>query len=119
MKEKRESVRVPLVVKVSLHQTDEAHYYFSKDISKNGMFIETKEAFPVGSEVALDFSVPLHDEQQKFSVVGEIARTISFEEGQQQGRTPGMGIHFRSLPPEVHALLADFIEELLTLRGSA
>ena len=116
--DRRQAVRIPLVIKVTVQATEESHFYFSKDISAGGMFLETKEAFPMGSTVNLDFSVPVEEEQVKITATGEVARLVSYEEAQREGLTPGMGIRFRALPEEVSTALGNFIDDLLTARGS-
>jgi len=112
--ERREAVRIPLVVKVSLHDSDEAHYYFSKDISSGGMFLETKEAFPVGSNVALDFSLPINGKQHQMKISGEIVREVINNSTIPEGQIPGMGVRFMLLSQNSRNLLDQFIDEILS-----
>ncbi len=64
MEEKRKYIRVPLAVKVTNVRTKEFHFFYSKDISMGGMFLETKDPYPVGTEVELDF-FSSHQRQQR------------------------------------------------------
>ena len=113
MDERREAVRIPLVVKVSLKKTNESHYYFSKDISVGGMFIETHEAFPIGAIVGLDFSLPVRGKQHQMNINGEIVRAVENSSSMPDEESPGMGVRFMLLSHDSSKLLAEFIDEIL------
>jgi len=117
--ERREAVRIPLVVKVSLQETREAHYYFSRDVSIGGMFIETKESFPVGANVTLDFSLPLNGKQHQMKINGEIVRTVTSDSSVSDDDTPGMGVRFLLLSENFSTLLSEFINEMLSNQSSS
>ena len=46
--ERRQFPRIKLITKVTHVRGDFFHYYYSRDLSMGGMFLETREPFPIG-----------------------------------------------------------------------
>jgi uncharacterized protein (TIGR02266 family) len=77
------------------------------DISRSGVFVRTDDPLPVGTRVALKFSI-VADEIETLEGVGEVVRVVP-----PGGEHPaGMGVLFRELTDYTQA----FIERLLTGR---
>jgi uncharacterized protein (TIGR02266 family) len=56
--ERRASPRVDLIVRIHYATVDEVFSDFTRDINEGGLFVETDNPLPVGSEVALQFRLP-------------------------------------------------------------
>ncbi len=78
---------------------------YVSNISRSGAFIRSDEPLPVGTRVALRFTL-LMDEIETIEGVGEVVRTVKPGAGQK----PGMGVVFVQLTRHSKAL----IERLLT-----
>jgi Tfp pilus assembly protein PilZ len=65
---------------------------FTRNISGNGLFAETKKPFPLDSEVFLDFFLP--GIRDKFKLKGKVIRRVTEREANKDGYVPGMGIEF-------------------------
>ncbi len=104
--EKRRHPRIKLITKVTHMAGDFFHYYYSRDLSIGGIFLETQEPFPIGTEVKLEF--PLPEVAERLSVKGAVVRIVERAED-APGPYPGMGIEFVGLSEEAQAMLADFI----------
>ncbi len=104
--EKRRHPRVKLITKVTHIRSEFFHYYYSRDLSLGGIFLETQEPFPVGTEVKLEF--PLPDVADKVLVKGKVARMVKRAED-APGPYPGMGVEFVEMDEDTKAMFADFI----------
>jgi len=108
MEDRREYPRVKLVVKVTNRATKEFHFFYSRDISEGGIFLETHEPYEVDTDVELDFFLTLKDKKERIVATGKVARTI--KDGSAEGDTVvGMGVKFGELTPEVVSALSQYI----------
>ena len=71
-----------------------------KDISKNGIFIESDRSLKVGEEVALSFTLQGYD--RPFKVKGKIVRSNQL----------GFGLEFRDIKPYIAEMLSALIERM-------
>ncbi len=109
--EKRKHPRIKLITKVTHLSGDFFHYYYSRDLSVGGIFLETQEPFPVGTEVKLEF--PLPEVSDRLIVKGKVVRVVEHaEEG--PGPYPGMGVEFVEMNEEANAQIADFVTRSLS-----
>lgn len=109
MEEKRKYIRVPLAVKVTNVRTKEFHFFYSKDISMGGMFLETKDPYPVGTEVELDFFLPIKDGKERLVIPGKVTRVQPFDVTKKDQPIPGMGIEFSQIEPSHASAISNFI----------
>jgi len=72
-----------------------------RDLNPLGCFIETAEPLPVGSEVNLQFQIPLESEYLPIVTKGVVRRRQS----------DGMAIEFTEMQPVYYAYLEKFVEE--------
>jgi twitching motility two-component system response regulator PilH len=77
-------------------------------LSEQGMFINTSNPRPAGTEVPITILL----EQHRVKVIGTVL--YSFERGKGPLRTPGMGIRFISIKSEDQAVIKDFIHREIT-----
>ena len=97
--EKRACPRVSLAVEINF--ASESHFYagLSGDLSEGGVFVETYRELPIGSEVALEFSLPNGTVTTQGSV--------RWHRDASDSSPPGIGIAFDDLSADeknvVHA----------------
>ena len=72
-KENRDDERVPCLIAVDYSTPKRVYRDFIQDLSKGGVFIETRESLQIGESVSLTFSLP--NSQTHFKVAGKIVRT--------------------------------------------
>jgi len=106
IQERRKYPRIKLITKVAHIREDKFHYFYSRDLSAGGIFLETDHPYPVGTELELEF--PLPEVSERIRIKGKVVRVVETSE-QYKGKTPGMGIQFEEMDSETSALLADFI----------
>ena len=109
--ERRHYPRVKLITKVTNVAGDFFHYYYSRDLSLGGIFLETREPFPVGTQVNLEF--PLPGIARRVAVRGKVVRMVASEE-KDPSVVPGMGIQFSSIDEETQGMLAEFVANIMT-----
>ncbi|MDY6905126.1 MAG: TIGR02266 family protein [Thermodesulfobacteriota bacterium] len=85
--ERRETRRAPLKFEINYIQEDDFLISYSRDISADGMFINTETPLPVNEKVSLTFSLEGSD---PFTVEARVVWTK--REGEK--RDKGMGVKF-------------------------
>lgn len=78
------------------------------NISRGGIFINTRNPLAVGSVVRLIVSLP--DAAFPFDLTGKVIRTHSADS--TEGEVPGMGIEFMDVDEEKRARLERFVDRL-------
>lgn len=78
------------------------------NISRGGIFINTRTPLAAGTLVRLIISLP--DTQFPFELMGRIARVNEFDNPSNQ--VPGMGIEFVNVDDEKRARIERFVERL-------
>lgn len=71
--EQRGDHRIPCLIAVDYSTQDRVYHDFIQDLSKGGVFIETREPFAEGQRLSMTFSVS--NDQNHFKISGEIIRT--------------------------------------------
>jgi uncharacterized protein (TIGR02266 family) len=108
--EKRQSKRVPLKLKVDYHYEGNFLYEYATDISHNGIFIESKDPLPIGTQVTLQFSVP---EQKKPM---ELSGTVMWVNSKDANtKNPGMGVQFNTISDLDKDTITSLIRRLAVL----
>ncbi len=79
------------------------------NISKGGIFINTRKPLPVGTTVRLIISLP-DDTAFPFDLTGRVARVNEFDNPSNQ--VPGMGIEFVDVDDDKRARIERFVERL-------
>ena len=111
MEDRRKYQRVSLVVKVTNNSTKEFHYFYSRDISQGGMFLETRQPYDVGADVNLDFFLPLREKKERIIASGSVARVVDYDPKGKEDQLAGMGVEFDGLPSEIIGAIAKFVRE--------
>jgi len=85
MAEHREHARVPIELKVVYTRVNRFFADYTRNLSRGGAFVLSREPLPVGTRIALKLAVPSLEEP--ISLCGEVVRHGTPIE-------PGMGIRF-------------------------
>jgi Tfp pilus assembly protein PilZ len=78
-----------------------------EDISMGGVFVRCNTPLKVGRVVTLELLRP--GASQPIAIAGKVTTAVSPSQGQQLGRSAGMGIQFDALPPHLHQRLEGLI----------
>jgi len=101
---RRKHVRVAMCNKVFVTHNGTASELYTVNVSAGGMYIKTKEPFPVGSKVVIAF--PL--EKGSLIHLKGIVVNIQSRIGKQP---PGMGIEFKEVSEDEQKKLRDFLKK--------
>jgi uncharacterized protein (TIGR02266 family) len=107
-KERRRTMRVPVQMfveesPVSSEGPEATYFQRSSNLSPSGMFLENTVPHPVGTRVALQFTLP--GENSPIRVQAEIVSALEGEEHM------GMGLRFVNPPAEVQTRITAFIAQ--------
>ena len=104
--ERRRSERTELVVRVDYSTVDELFSEFTSDINEGGLFIETDNPRPPGTEVSMRFNLP--GRQEAVVTVGRVVRVTAAD----ADGPAGMGIEFEALNDESSSAIDELIRSL-------
>jgi Tfp pilus assembly protein PilZ len=107
--DRRESVRLPARVLASFRNQGELARCLMTNLSRKGLFLETRHLFEIGSRFTLTIHVddPLREIEVPVEVVSQNVGP-GFQRGAQ-----GMGLRFLDPGPEVEKEIDDFYERLV------
>lgn len=100
VKEKRSGIRKPCRIPISYAAYDRVFSNHIKNISANGLFIETQRPLLVGDEIVMTFRLDGFD--KPFKVRGEIAHATR----------AGVGVEFKDISPYIEEMLSDLIKRM-------
>ena len=100
MEEKRSHPRLPITARVSLSGSDEVSYYFTKDLSLSGLFLQREEPLDIGHEVHLELAIQGMDHLIK--IRAEVVRFVKPPDG-------GVGLNFKEIDPDGYDDFKKFI----------
>lgn len=107
--ERRESVRVPVRLRVRFRSAGELRSCLLTNLSRGGVFVNTLEPLPIGSQVLL--RIELADTRTEIEAPGEV---VSHNVGPQfEVPRQGMGVRFGELAPEAREALQRYYERAL------
>lgn len=114
--ERRTSPRVAARSSVRLRFTDVELFrdFYTKDLSRGGVFVCTSQPLAEGTEVELLLSPP--QSQGEIRLEGRVAHVVTATRGDSDATT-GMGIEFTSLTLEKRNELAAYLEQVAVDRG--
>lgn len=102
----RRAPRVDVNVEVGIDADTNFYVGFTENVSEGGLFVSTYQLRPVGTEVALTFTLPGSD--HVVSVHG-VVRWIRDPHNLEGDVSPGMGIEFVFMKPEDSAFIDEYI----------
>ena len=113
--EKRKNERHPMRVRMDYRNRGGADFLFeyTRNISKGGIFIETRDPLPVGTVVEMRFQPPGQD--GVLDVSGRVTWVNEFRPDSDDNPNPGMGIQFEGLGEEERDLIAEVVRTIAYL----
>jgi len=87
---------------------------YTRDLSGNGIFLQSYEPPAVGTEVQLVLQHP--DNGQRLPLDGRVVRVVSHDPHQPH-RVPGAGVRYAVLSPEQRERLSEFMREFILLES--
>ena len=105
---KRQNDRLQHELLVAYRTVDGFITDWAVNISRGGMFINTRNPLALGSTVKLIISLP--DAAFPFDLTGKVIRVSEFDNAQNQ--VPGMGIEFVDVDNEKQERIERFVERL-------
>ncbi len=112
--EKRQNQRHPLRTKMDYRAQSGGDFLFeyTTNISRGGIFIETREPLPEDTVVEMRFQPPEAD--QAIEVQGKVVWVNPWREG-EDNPNPGMGIQFEDLSDESRELITQLVRAIAYL----
>ena len=119
LNEKRSEKRVNALVTVYCEHAKRFIAAYSLDVSRNGVFIKTREPFLKGERVDMEFVLP--DCEEVLKAIGEVRWVISSADGVIEelpkvaattNHNNGMGIEFVEISERVQNSLRTYVERL-------
>ena len=104
--DRRQSERENIKIPVDYSAVDAFFSEFTTNINEGGMFIETENPSPLDSRVQLQVRLP--DLERPIKLGGRVAW---ISDG-KNGSTPGMGIEFQEMTPELRQTINDLVRRL-------
>jgi len=106
--EKRKAPRAPLRISADCFQGERSCQNYTVDLSQSGLFIETPDPLPFGTEIVLKFSLPRQG--APLLVKGKVVRTAP-PSHPPEGASSGMGIRFTNLSSEDSDKIKAFVAQ--------
>jgi len=100
IEDKRSSVRKACQIPVNYATQNQIYTDHIKDISKSGLFIETKKPLSVGERIVMSFNMNGYD--HPFKIKGEIVHTNRF----------GAGIAYKEISSYVADMIGSLVERI-------
>lgn len=105
---KRQAQRLDHEILVAYRTMDGFITDWAVNISKGGLFVNTRAPLAVGSQVRLIISLP--DAAFPFDLTGKVSWVNEFDNA--SNLVPGMGIEFVDIDEEMRGRIATFVEKL-------
>lgn len=112
-REARSEPRISLSFRVKYH-TPEGHHFESRagGIGGGGLFIESQSPLSVGTKLAMEFSLPERPDDW-LPAKGIVAWVCP--KADQYTFSPGMGVRFTDIAPDVRAKVLELVKALQTV----
>jgi len=101
----REHPRVPYIVRVEYRTRSSFLVAYSVNLSRGGIFLETDQEVPVGSEIALQIAVP---DAKPVPITGQVSWCR--EERDEEG-PPGIGVEFEGISEALGLMIDELVSE--------
>lgn len=106
---KRKHLRAPFIKKVSVTYSGVSRELYAETLSEGGIYIRSKEPFPVGSE--MEITLPLKG-KKNITLKGNVIYTKGLL-GAVFKIPPGVAVQFKDLTNEETNILVDYVKGLL------
>lgn len=105
--ERRQNKRIDITTKLTFQNESNFHMGFTTDISEGGVFVVTWDTVPVGSNIALNFSLP--NLKEPIQADGTV-RWRREHNPVDPDLWPGIGIQFKALNTKTSQSIHKFIK---------
>jgi uncharacterized protein (TIGR02266 family) len=105
---KRKATRLHHEIPVAYRSVGSFLTDWATNISQGGLFINTRNPLPVGTEVRILIQLP--GEPGAAAIEGKVTRVSEYDN--HHNMVPGMGVEFTALGPERRAELERFVQRL-------
>ena len=112
--EKRKEHRIPIKLRVDYQDRDNYLFTYSRNLSKNGIFITTKNPLIPGTKLELQFT--LSEPKKMIKVLGEVI-WINETNHKDPENQPGMGIKFINLDLASRDQIEANLKRIAVLKG--
>jgi len=109
--EERKHPRAKILIEVNYRNLDTFYRNTVLNISQGGMFIRTRTLLPLGTEIALEFTLP--GQEEKITSEGIVVWIHRPTTSKISSSPFGMGIRFRRMHPRDLKRIRDYVEEVL------
>jgi len=103
-RERRVHVRAELAVEVSFKSEHNFFTGFSRDISRGGLFVATRDVRQIGEKLRVKFTLP-------GTGVFDVEAEVRWSSGGGGGEQPGMGLQFLNLPKSAEDAIVAFVAQ--------
>ena len=108
--QRRQHSRIPLKIKIDYFKDPGVFLYdYSRNLGRGGIFIESKEPLPPGTELHLSFTLP--DQSEPVEVKGKVTWILKPRARKGEG-VPGMGVQFDNPEGRYKEALDRFFREI-------
>lgn len=105
----RDTPRVSLDLEIDYSDLESFCQDYIRNISRGGLFIETRRPLALGTQLKLKFRLPGCERPIKTD--GVVMWTVDPEEATDQKAAPGMGVRFGNLTPEDMEMIDGLVQE--------
>ncbi|MFO8056186.1 MAG: TIGR02266 family protein [bacterium] len=107
---RRELLRIDAKVEVVFKSFDQFYREYTKNISKGGLFIKTRN--PLKPQTVIEINLKLPEREDPLNLVGEVVHVIDPETADAQGWDPGIGVQFVDFEEGAHQELEEYVASL-------
>ncbi|MBW1808245.1 MAG: PilZ domain-containing protein [Deltaproteobacteria bacterium] len=110
--ERRRSPRIERLVKLRFQALDSFGSSVARDVSSGGVFIQTHEIMPIGTEIQVSLIHPVT--LQQLDLVGRVVRVVEAD-ASKPNSISGIGVNFEEVSEEKRAILREFLKDFILL----
>ena len=116
MSESRQHERAPIRLQLNYRDATGGNFLYetATNISRGGLFIETKRPVPIGACLVVRFQIP--NDEDDLEMDGEVMWVKPWVEG-GDNPNPGMGIRFENLSAKDRMTIASIVQAIAILPG--
>lgn len=107
--DRRQSERHEARIKIRFASPDALQKEYASNISKGGMFINTRKQYPIRSIIKFNLILPVTEESVELS--GEVVHVIEAKEGLDPSKV-GIGVQFLDLSADKRKIIENYIKKI-------
>jgi len=114
---RRDLFRIEMKVEVEFKDFNQFYKEYTKNISKGGLFIKTKNVLK--PQTVVEIALKLPDLPAPMIMVGEVVHSLDPDTAAAHGWDPGIGIHFIDFKESAQHQLEEYIARKYTVEPAA